>query len=61
MSETPKSILPEGRLNHICEHEGCSKVAPFGFNKRYGTEWYCGEHKAEGGKGTVNGWAGFKS
>ncbi|MDA4631919.1 hypothetical protein NZA98_12530, partial [Escherichia coli] len=24
-----------------------------GFDKRYGVEWYCGEHKTEGSKGTI--------
>lgn len=34
--------------DHWCEHPGCKKWGSFGFTGRYGTEWYCGEHRGDG-------------
>lgn len=30
---------------HYCMHEGCKKWGSFGFDMRFGIEWYCGEHR----------------
>nr|WP_246663949.1 hypothetical protein [Phyllobacterium sp. SYP-B3895] len=29
-------------------HPGCRSWGSFGFEKRFGLEWYCGEHKRDG-------------
>ncbi|CAN7424413.1 hypothetical protein LJR231_002748 [Phyllobacterium sp. LjRoot231] len=56
MSETPKPAYPDhmekapaGLFEHYCMHEGCKAWGSFGFDKRYGLEWYCGEHKSDAG------------
>jgi hypothetical protein len=38
---------PAGLFEHYCMHEGCKSWGSFGFDKRYGLEWYCGEHKGD--------------
>jgi hypothetical protein len=36
-------------LGHTCEHDGCGKVAGFGFARpRQDAHWFCFEHKVEG-------------
>jgi len=55
MSATPeKPAYPShmekasaGLFEHYCTHEGCKAGRSFGFEKRYGLEWYCGEHKGD--------------
>ena len=57
MSETPPipaypshmEEAPAGLFEHYCMHEGCKLWGSFGFEKRYGQEWYCGEHKGDAG------------
>jgi hypothetical protein len=38
---------PAGLFEHYCMHEGCRSWGAFGFEKRYGQEWYCSEHKKD--------------
>ena len=33
---------------HWCMHAGCARWGSFGYQTRYGTTWFCGEHRAEG-------------
>jgi hypothetical protein len=33
--------------NHWCDHAGCKRWGSFGFAGRYGTSWYCGEHRSD--------------
>ncbi|ATU94386.1 hypothetical protein B5P45_03460 [Phyllobacterium zundukense] len=40
---------PAGLFEHYCMHEGCKSWGAFGFEKRYGQEWYCSEHKNDAG------------
>jgi hypothetical protein len=44
-SETPIKV---GMPPHPCCHDGCKTYAPFGYNTRSGTLWFCHEHKDEG-------------
>ncbi len=39
--------------DHWCEHQGCRRWGSFGFQSRYGTLWFCGDHRrdAEGSSG----------
>ncbi|TPK61153.1 hypothetical protein FKO01_59875 [Mesorhizobium sp. B2-3-3] len=39
-----------GRIeNHVCEHPGCGKRAPFGFARPLqSSHWFCLEHRAQG-------------
>ena len=39
---------PAGLFEHYCMHPGCKAWGAFGFEKRYGQEWYCSEHKRDG-------------
>ena len=39
---------PAGLFEHYCMHPGCAAWGSFGFEKRYGQEWYCSEHKRDG-------------
>jgi hypothetical protein len=55
MSETPKLDYPDhtekasaGLFEHYCMHQGCKAWGSFGFDKRYGLEWYCREHENDG-------------
>ncbi len=55
MSEAPKPTYPEhmekapaGLFEHYCMHPYCRAWGAFGFEKRYGQEWYCSEHKTDG-------------
>ena len=56
MSETPDKPAypshmekaPAGLFEHYCMHPGCKSWGAFGFDKRYGLEWYCSEHKTDG-------------
>ncbi len=57
MSEIPKPAYPDhmekapaGLFERYCVHEGCNAWRSFGFEKRYGLEWYCGEHKGDAGE-----------
>jgi hypothetical protein len=36
-------------LGHTCEHDGCGKVAGWGFARpRRESHWFCFEHRADG-------------
>lgn len=36
-------------LGHSCEHDGCGKVAGFGFARpRQEPHWFCFEHRGDG-------------
>lgn len=37
-----------GIIEHYCMHPGCNAWGSFGFDRRYGMEWYCREHKGDG-------------
>lgn len=44
-SPEPKPHAAAEVDNHWCMHEGCRRWGSFGFVERYGTVWYCGEHR----------------
>lgn len=44
----PPDETPPGPFVHYCMHEGCEEWGTYGFEARYGTVWYCLEHRAEG-------------
>jgi hypothetical protein len=54
MDAEPPIVLPEppatpaGLYIHYCDHEGCTDWGCFGYDGRYGTNWYCGEHREDG-------------
>ena len=38
--------LPPKKIDdHWCMHPGCKLWGSFGYDERYGTVWYCGEHR----------------
>jgi hypothetical protein len=39
---------PAALFEHYCMHAGCKAWGTFGFEKRYGQEWYCSGHKLDG-------------
>ncbi len=45
-----KPAKQEALYIHWCMHEGCKKWGSWGFNGRYGVEWFCFEHKEDGNK-----------
>ena len=45
-----KPAKQEALYIHWCMHEGCKKWGSFGFNGRFGTEWFCFEHREDGNK-----------
>ncbi|MBB5091736.1 hypothetical protein HNQ68_002277 [Pseudochrobactrum saccharolyticum] len=45
-----KPAKQEALYIHWCMHEGCKKWGSWGFNGRYGVEWFCFEHKDDGAK-----------
>lgn len=50
-AETVETRRPPGKAvidEHWCMHAGCKRWGSFGFATRYGTEWYCGEHRGDG-------------
>ena len=40
-----KPAKQEALYIHWCMHEGCKKWGGWGFNGRYGVEWFCFDHK----------------
>ncbi|MBZ9763977.1 hypothetical protein LB553_24280 [Mesorhizobium sp. CA8] len=45
----PEYATPAGVQHHVCEHDGCSKDAGWGFAKpKQAPHWFCFEHRAEG-------------
>ncbi|RWG93267.1 MAG: hypothetical protein EOQ72_31075 [Mesorhizobium sp.] len=41
----PEYATPVGVQHHICEHDGCSKDAGWGFAKpKQAPHWFCFEH-----------------
>ena len=40
-----------GIYEHWCTHEGCKQWGSFGYDRRLGTVWFCGEHKGDGESG----------
>lgn len=34
-----------------CMHQGCRRWGSFGYDRRFGTVWFCGEHKDDGESG----------
>lgn len=54
MDAEPPIVLPEPPTTpavlyiHYCDHQGCSEWGCFGYDGRYGTDWYCGVHRQDG-------------
>lgn len=44
-AEAPAILPPKSIDSHWCMHPGCRRWGSFGFDERYGTVWYCGEHR----------------
>jgi hypothetical protein len=43
-----RRLPAQGIDEHWCMHEGCRKWGSFGFDGRFGTTWFCGDHQHEG-------------
>lgn len=39
---------PAGVVEHWCDHQGCKRWGAFGYSSRYGTAWFCGDHREDG-------------
>jgi hypothetical protein len=46
--EATEPAVPKKLEDDWCFHTDCRQWGCFGFNGRYGTTWYCGEHRSEG-------------
>jgi hypothetical protein len=46
--EVVEPVQPRKIEDHWCDR-GCKKSGSFAFTGRCGTEWYCGEHRGDGG------------
>ncbi|MDG4890018.1 MULTISPECIES: hypothetical protein [unclassified Mesorhizobium] len=47
----PDYATSVGVQHHVCEHDGCSKDAGWGFAKpKQASHWFCFEHRGEGEK-----------
>ncbi|MBB5091473.1 hypothetical protein KHQ08_00970 (plasmid) [Pseudochrobactrum algeriensis] len=48
MSDDIKFRTSKGIYIHYCLHKGCKNWGAYGFKGRFGTEWFCFEHKDDG-------------
>ena len=55
MSDEIRPTLSEPRLlpaagidEHWCEYAGCQRWGSFGFDRRFGTVWFCRDHREKG-------------
>ena len=51
VTEVTASPAENGIYEHWCMHEGCKRWGSFGYDRRFGTHWFCGEHKGDGEAG----------
>lgn len=50
VSLTPIEARPlpaQGIDDHWCMHEGCKRWGSFGYDRRFGTHWFCGDHRSD--------------